>query len=283
MQTTVAIVGAGDLGAAVAWALAASDCAQRLLLVDTQASVAAGKALDMQQAGAVSGWHTRLQGTDDISRVMGSAVCVLADRAGQPSSEWQGEDALALLRRLAPYVAEAPIVMAGALQGPLIFAAGRELGVPRQRLIGSAPEGLASAVKAIVALEARCSPTEVMLTVLGAPKAGFVIPWSEASIGGYALGSVLSQVQQVRVDALSQRLWPPGPGTLGTAAARVVRALLQSSRRAHSVLTLLDGEFGVRHRVGAVPARLSTTGIVETREPRLSTRERVQVETALGG
>ncbi len=282
MQTTVAIVGAGDLGGAVAWALAASDDVQRLLLVDSQGSVAAGKALDIQQSGAVSGWHTRLEGTDDISRVQGAAVCVLADRAGQPAGEWQGDDALALLGRLAPYVGEVPMVMAGALQGPLMLSAGRELGLPRRRLIGSAPEALASAVKAIVALEARCSPTEVMLTVLGAPKAGFVIPWSEASIGGYALGSVLSQVQQVRVEALSQQLWPPGPGTLGTAAARVVSAVLQSSRRAHSVLTLLDGEFGVRHRVGAVPARLSATGIVETREPRLSTRERVQLETALG-
>lgn len=282
MQTTVAIVGAGDVGAAVAWALAATDIVSRVLLVDAQASVAAGKALDMQQAGAVSGWHTRLEGTDDLSRVVGSSVCVLADRAGQPGGEWQGDEALALVGRLTPYAGEAPIVMSGAQQGSVLLAAGRELGVPRHRLIGSAPEALAAAVRAIVALEARCSPAEVMLTVLGAPKAGFVVPWSEASIGGYALGSVLSQVQQVRVDALSQRLWPPGPGTLGAAAARVVTAVLQSSRRAHSVLTLLEGEFGFRHRIGAVPARLSTTGIVETREPRLSTRERVQLETALG-
>lgn len=282
MQTTVAIVGAGDLGGAVAWALAASDGVRRLLLVDSLASVAAGKALDIQQSGAVSGWHTRLEGTDDLSRIQGAAVCVLADRAGNPGAEWQGDEALALLGRLMPHVGDAPLVLAGAQQGPLMLAAVRELGVPRRRLIGSAPEALASAVKAIVALEARCSPSEVMLTVLGAPKAGFVIPWSEASIGGYALGSVLSQTQQVRVEALSQRLWPPGPGTLGAAAAQVVNAVLRSSRRAHSVLTPLDGEFGVRHCIGAVPARLSTAGILETREPRLSTRERVQLETALG-
>ena len=43
---------------------------------------------------------------------------------------------------------------------------------PRARLIGSAPEALVSAITAIVAMEAGCSPREVMLTVLGAPPPG---------------------------------------------------------------------------------------------------------------
>jgi malate/lactate dehydrogenase len=130
-------------------------------------------------------------------------------------------------------------------------------------------------------MEARCSPTEVMLNVLGTPPAGFVIPWSEASIGGFALERVLSPVQLTRLTARAARLWPPGPFALGQAAACVAAAVLHSSRRAFSVLTLLAGEFGVRGRVGAVPAILSTTGIVHTRVPSLSGRERVELETAL--
>jgi malate/lactate dehydrogenase len=122
----------------------------------------------------------------------------------------------------------------------------------------------------------------VQLTVLGAPPAGLVVPWSEASIGGYALERVLSQVQLTRLDARVARLWPPGPYALGLAAARVVEALVTSSRRTHTVLAVLGGEFGVRGRVGALPALLSTTGIVHTRVPTLNTRERVQLDTALG-
>jgi hypothetical protein len=45
---------------------------------------------------------------------------------------------------------------------------------------------------------------------------------------------------------------------------------------------MLGGEFGVRNRVGTVPALLSSSGIVHTRVPALNTRERVQLETALG-
>ena len=76
-------------------------------------------------------------------------------------------------------------------------------------------------------------------------------------------------------------MWPPGPFALGQAAACVAAGVLQSSRQAFSVLTLLSGEFGVRGRVGAVPAILAPTGIVHTRVPSLSGRERVELETAL--
>jgi hypothetical protein len=44
---------------------------------------------------------------------------------------------------------------------------------------------------------------------------------------------------------------------------------------------MLDGEFGVRNRVGTMPALLSASGIVHTRTPSLNTRERVQLATAL--
>jgi malate dehydrogenase len=280
--TTVAIVGAGELGGAIAHAVAARDRVSRVLMVDAAGNVAAGKALDIQQAGPIAGFHTTLEGTDDISRVAACSVCVIGDRAGQAPSEWQGEEGLAMLTRLAPYLADAPIVFAGAAQADLLSMAAREARIPRGRLIGSSPEALVSAVAAIVAMEARCAPDEVNLTVLGAPPSGFVVLWNEASIGGYALDRVLSQVQLTRLEARSARLWPPGAYTLGAAAARVVEAIVDASRRSFSVLTVLGGEFGVRDRVGALPALLASPGIVQTRAPALTTRERVRLETALG-
>ena len=282
MSVTVCIIGAGELGAAVADALARGGRVARVVLVDDAAQVASGKALDIQQAGAIAGFHTRLEGTSDPSRVTNSSVCVLADRVGRPSSEWQGDDALALIKRLTPYLGTTPIVCAGSMQADMMRMAVREAGVKRDRLIGSCPEALAMAARAMVAMEAGCSPSEVGLTMLGAPPAGFVVPWSEASIGGYALERVLTQVQLTRLEARVARLWPPGPFALGAAAARIVEAVVRSSRRAFSVLTVLGGEFGVRGRVGALPAVLSTSGIAQTRVPTLTTRERVRLETALG-
>jgi malate dehydrogenase len=278
--TTAAIIGAGEIGGAVAHALARREWASRILLVDAGGSAAAGKALDIQQSGAIEGFGTELRGTTDASRIIGCDVCIVADRFG-PGSDWQGDEAFAQLARVIASVPGIPIVFAGATHAALIAQLAREAGVSRGLLIGSSPEAFGSAVRSIVAMEARCSPTEVMLNVLGTPPAGLVIPWSEASIGGFALERVLSPVQLTRLTARAARLWPPGPFALGQAAACVAAAVLHSSRRAFSVLTLLAGEFGVRGRVGAVPAILSTTGIVHTRVPSLSGRERVELETAL--
>ena len=279
---TVCIIGAGELGGAIAHALARGERVRRVRLIDEAGTIAAGKALDIQQAGAVDGFHTRLEGAQDLTRVTGCAVCVVAD-SGRPPGEWQGEDALAMMKRLGGFVGEAPIVFAGAAQSDLLLASVREAGFARHRVIGSAPEALASATRAIVALEAQCSASEVSLNVLGTPPAGFVVPWGEASIGGYALERVLTQVQIRRIEARMARLWPPGPHALGLAAARVVEGLVTTSRRAPSVLAVLGGEFGVRNRVGVLPCLLSPGGIAQVRVPDLSARERVQLETALGG
>ncbi|OFW12693.1 MAG: hypothetical protein A3H29_07075 [Acidobacteria bacterium RIFCSPLOWO2_02_FULL_67_21] len=279
----MAIVGAGEIGGAAAHALAASDRVRRVLLIDPAGSIAAGKALDIQQAGAITGTHVRLEGTDDLGRAIGCAAYVIADRASGGRGEWRGDEGAAMLRTVIGSAQEAPIVLAGAQQADLLAYGVLEAGLHRRRILGSAPEALASALAAIVALEARCSPSEVALTVLGSPPAAFVVPWSEASIGGYALQQMLSPPQLSRIEARVARLWPPGAYALGAAAAGVIRAILFSSRRSCSVLASLGGEFGVRNRVGIVPAWLAPQGIAQTRTPALTPRERVQLEIALGG
>jgi malate dehydrogenase len=278
----VAIVGAGSLGGATAHALASADRISSLLLVDEAAAAATGKALDIQQSGPVGPFHTKLEGTADLSRIAGCSVCILADRFGHDTDEWPGDAGVAALSKLVPFFGNASVVFAGATQANLLLAAVRELGLRRERLIGSAPEAFVSAITAIVAAEAACSPNEVRLTVLGVPPRQLVVPWSEASIGGYALERVLTQAQLARIEARTARLWPLGAYALGAAAALVARALVESSRRSFSVLTVLGGEFGVRDRVGALPALLSDAGVTRTRVPSLNTRERVLLETALG-
>jgi len=277
-MSTVAVFGAGDVGAACAQALASRERARRIVVIDSAANAAIGKALDIQQAGAISGVDTTLEATADETRAIGSAVVVIADRFGD-GCEWQGEDGLGLVRRVAA-LSDVPMIFAGATQPDLMRAASRELRVAARRVIGSASEAFSAAVCAIVAMEARCSPAEVCVAVLGTPPA-FVIPWSEASIGGYMLDRVVSQVQLRRIEARAARLWPPGPYALGAAAARVVEAVLGAGRRSYSVLTVLEGQFGVRGRIAAVPAVLASDGVARIRTPLLNTREQVQLDTAL--
>ena len=280
-MSTIAVLGAGDIGAACAQALALRDRTRRILLIDSAASGAARTALDIQQAGAIAGFHTRLEATADETRAIGCAVLVVADRFAAGSPEWHGEEALALLRRVA-MSSDVPIVFAGATQARLMRSASQELRIAARRLIGSASEAFSSAVSAIIAMEARCSPADVSVAVLGAPPDAFVIPWSEASIAGYALERTITQVQLRRLEARAARLWPPGPYVLGAAAAQVIEGTLDAARRSFNVLTILEGEFGVRDQVAAVPTLLAPHGVAHIRTPLLNRREQVQLDTALG-
>ena len=67
-MTTVAIIGAGDIGGASRMRSRARDRVGHVSCSSIRrARSAAGKALDIQQSGAISGFHARLDGTDDAS------------------------------------------------------------------------------------------------------------------------------------------------------------------------------------------------------------------------
>jgi malate dehydrogenase len=274
---TVAIIGAGDIGAATARALAQLQCAGEIRLIDRQADVAAGKALDIQQAGPIEGFDVRLSGSSDLMAALGAAVVVVADPVGG-EGEWRGEGALELVRRLADAVPDAPLAFAGPDHRELLTRAHRELRVERRRLIGSAPGALVAAARAMVAVAAGCSAEDVGLAVVGVP-GSWIFAWSECTVAGSPIAVPPHAMAQMNRHA--QACWPPGPYALGSAAARTVAGVLVSSRRRFHVFTMLDGEYDVRWIVAALPATLSRSGIHALWPPALSTRERVTLDTAL--
>lgn len=282
-MATVVILGAGEIGGALARQLAALDLISRIVIVDDLANVAAGKALDVAQSGPVDGYHTALSGTNDVAAVVGAVAIVVADRAGSSphEAEWQDETGLALVKRVAGLNQHAPIVCAGARQAALIEKGVNEAGLSRLRLFGSAPEALRSAVVAITALEANASPTDISLSVLGRPPQQVIVPWDEAAISGRSSTNVLSAAQLARLDARIARLWPPGPYALAGAATRVIRTALVRTPRVHAALVAVTREEGLPGRSAMMPVTLQPSGIATLVAPALSARDRVRFETTM--
>lgn len=275
------ILGAGEIGGALARQLAATDLVSRIVLVDDLGTVAAGKALDVAQSGPVDRYHTVMVGTSDVAAVVGAAVVVVADRAGQPGAEWQDEAGLALLKRVAGLNQWAPLLCAGAAQGGLIERGVNEAGIARTRLFGSAGDALRSAVTAITALEAQASPSDISLTVLGRPPQQVIVPWDEGAIAGRSIPKVLSAAQLARLDARAARLWPPGPYALAAAAARIIRTALTRGPRLHMAIVAVTREEGTPGRSAIMPVTLQPAGIASIVAPTLSSRDRVRYETSL--
>jgi malate dehydrogenase len=279
--STAVILGAGDIGGALARQLAALDVVSRIVIVDELATVAAGKALDVAQSSPVDRYHTAMSGTADVAAVVGAAVIVVADSAKAPSAEWKDEAGLALVKRVAGLNQIAPIICAGTSQASVIEKGVGEGSVSRMRLFGSAPEALRSAITAIVSLEAGAAPADISLSVLGRAPGHIIVPWDEAAIAGRTATEVLNAAQLARLDARIARLWPPGPYALAGAAARIIRTAVTQSGRVHAALVAVTRDEGTPGRSAMMPITLKPQGIAALVAPALSARDRVRFETTM--
>lgn len=275
------ILGAGDIGGALARQLAALDAVARIVIVDDLATVASGKALDVAQSAPVDRYHTVMTGTADIAAVVGAAVIVLADSARAPGTEWKDEAGLALVKRVAGLNQLAPIICAGTSQAGVIEKGVSEGGVSRMRLFGSAPEALRSSITAIVSLEAGAAPADISLSVLGRAPGQIIVPWDQAAIAGRVATEALSAAQLARLDARIARLWPAGPYALAGAAARIIRTAISKSGRVHAALVATTRDEGAAGRSAMMPVTLKPSGIDALVAPALSARDRVRFETAI--
>jgi malate dehydrogenase len=274
----VAIIGAGELGGAVAHVLARRNLVRAIRLIDEKGRVAEGKALDIAQSAPVEGFATQLSGSTDVSTAAGAAVVIIADRMG--GSEWQGDEGWLLLKRLTQTAAGAVIVCAGASQRELVDRGVRELRFRREYLFGSAPEAFAGAARALVALAVNGSPRDVALSVLGAPPHHVVIPWEEATFGGFAITRLLDEPVRRSLQARIAATWPPGPCALANAATLVIEAMAGRTRRITSCFVAPDTSSGTRTRTTALPVRLGSSGIVEVIRPALSVVEQIALDNA---
>lgn len=289
----VAIIGAGELGASIARTLASRGRIAEVRLIDEASDIAAGKALDIQQAAPLENSPTHVMAAGDVRAAIGAAAIVLADRAvvGETrsgtgtgpatSKELSGDTGLALVRRLTAIDRQAVIVCAGTTQHELLLHGLQELHIPRSRLFGSAPGAVVLALRALVALEADVSPSAVALTVLGRIPDRIVVPWREATIAGRPLVRVLDAARLARVERRVAAAGAPGPYTLSAAAARVAEMLVSGSRRVVCCTIGLDGEFGIRRTASSAPVVIEQGGIARVIAPPLDAREQVLLENAL--
>jgi len=296
-MSVVAIFGAGELGGALASKLAGRARVREIRLIDRAAGVAAGKALDILQAGPIESSATRIIAAADEAAVVDAAVIVLADDvpaagAGAGTTEIQGEAGLALLRRIRSRNSRATIVCAGALPAWLIARATAELSISRTQIVGSAPYALVSALRTLIALELNGSAQDVCVTIAGTPPDGLVVPWHAASTQGATLDRLLDAATLRRLDTKLRYLWPPGPYALAAAASRFVEAFIFGSPRTFcgfvaaiaSVAPASAGASAGEAATAAIalPLRLDPhTGVRVLDVPALSTSQRATLDTLL--
>lgn len=274
LMSIVAIIGAGALGGTLAHTLAGRSRVDEVRLIDPEGRVAEGKALDIQQSAPVEQWNTRVTAATSATAAAGANVIVFADLVA--GGEIAGDAGLALVRQLVRTETSAPLLFAGGQQRELMALAVGELRVQARRILGSAPLGLESSIRAIAAALIDASPADLSIGVAGVPPRDVAIGWEAATAFHQPIAAVLAPHHLAAISSRVPALWPPPPYTLGSAAARVAEALVNGSRRRYTCFAAVGGR-----QVLAVPVEIEKGGIKQTLDPALSRHERTIYENGL--
>jgi len=286
-RSKITVVGAGNVGATCAQELARRDYAD-VVLVDIKEGLPEGKALDINQAGAVLGYEPNVTGSTDYEPTAGSDVVVIT--AGVPrTGDMSRDDLVSTNEKIVGSVTEAAVAQSPeailiVVSNPLdamCHVAKNVSGFPKERVFGQAGVLDTARLRTFIAWETGSSVKDVQAVVLGGHGDQMVSIVSATTVGGVPLTKL---VAAERLEELVQRTAVGGGEVVkllgtsawyapGAATAQMVDAVMLDEKRVLPCTAYLEGEYGIDGLYMGVPVKLGAGGIEEIVELELTEGE----------
>ena len=280
-MSKVSIIGAGDVGATVAYTLQISSQATEIVLVDVNHDKAHGNALDMNHGLFFTSPVKIYAG--DYSDCAGSDLIIITAGARQKP----GETRLELTRRnaaicagivqgLRPYlVSHTKILMLSNPVDVLAYVALEASGLPAQQVFGSGT--VLDSARFRYELSRRCQvdPRNVHAYVIGEHGDSEVFLWSQVHVGTMPLdvfcrdtpqNCILDEKAEIEENVRKSAyhiIDAKGYTNYGVSLAvqRIIESILRNERSVLTVSTLLHGEYGQEDLCASVPCLVGAGGI----------------------
>jgi malate dehydrogenase len=284
----ITVVGAGNVGATCAQELARRDYGD-VVLVDIIPNFPQGKALDMNQAGAVLGYEPTITGTNGYEETAGSDVVVIT--AGRPRAPGMSRDDLvttneaivsAVTKEAVRRSPKAVLVVVSNPLDAMCHVAKTASRFPKSRVVGMAGILDTARFAAFISQELGVSVRDVTATVLGGHGDQMVPVVSATTVGGIPLAELLPKakirklVQRTRfgggeiVELLKTSAWYAP----GAAAAQMVDSICLDQKRVLPCTAYLEGEYAIDGLYMGVPVKLGADGVEDVVKLRLDADER---------
>jgi malate dehydrogenase len=290
----VTVVGAGNVGATCVQELARRDYAD-VVVVDIKEGLPEGKALDINQAGAVLGYEPNVTGSTSYEPTAGSDVVVIT--AGLPRGPGMSRDDLVTKNEAivgsvtGQVVAQSPDAVLIVVSNPLdamCHVAKNVSGFPKERVFGQAGILDSARFRAFIAWETGASVKDVQAVVLGGHGDQMVSVVSATTVGGVPLTKLVSAE---RIAEMVERTAKGGGEVVellgtsawyapGAASAQMVDAIMLDEKRVLPCTAYLEGEYGIDGLYMGVPAKLGAQGIEAIIELDLTDDERTALEAS---
>ncbi len=288
----VAIVGAGDVGATVAYTLQMAGVATELVLIDIERDRARGEALDMSHGLFFTGPMKIRAG--EVEDARGASVVVLTAGARQKP----GESRLQLVNRNAAICAslakelcavcpEAVILVVSNPVDVMTFVVQKAAGLPAGQVLGSGTVLDSARFRFNLSQCCNVDPRNVHAYVIGEHGDSEVLLWSSVNIGGVPLGAFCkgcarectpefrSSIEQAVRNSAYHIIEAKGYTNYGVSQAvlRLVQAILRDEHSLLTVSTLLNGQYGLSDVCLSVPCLVGKGGVLRVIETELTKEE----------
>lgn len=297
--STLAVVGAGSVGATLAYAAMIRGVSRRVVLYDINTAKVRAEALDLAH-GLQFVPAAEVAGSDDIAICQGAEVVVVTAGAKQKPGQSRmdlAESTVGMMRQIMPALVEqAPNAIYIMVTNPVdvvTYAALKLSGLPPTQLFGSGTVLDSSRLRWLVADACDVAVQNVHAYVAGEHGDTEIPLWSTASIGGMPLADwerITGQLGQVQCDEIAHRVVNAayevieGKGAtnyaVGLAGSRIIEAVVRDERRVLPVSTLIDDWHGISDVCMSVPTVVDRHGADVRIELPLSDRELDQLTSS---
>ncbi len=295
-MSKVTVIGAGNVGATVAYSVAMKDIVKEVVIVDIKEGIAEGKALDMWETSAIDGFNTRVIGsTNDYSKTKGSDVVVIT--SGIPRKPGMSRDDLIttnakIVNQVTKKAIEAsPNAIIIIVSNPLdvmTYAAYKSAGINSNKVFGMAGILDTARYRAFLADEMGTSPKDIQALLMGGHGDTMVPLPRYTKVNGIPITQYISDE---RLDEIVTRTKKGGGeivGLMGTsawyapgaAAAQMVEAIIKDEKRTFPVCAFLTGQYGLENIYLGVPVILGKNGIEKIIELDLNEQETKDLKTS---
>lgn len=275
-----AIIGAGFVGASIAYALTISRLAREIVLIDIDREKTEGEALDIQHGIPEMGGAAVRAGNYEDCRDC-DLIIITAGRNRRP-----GESRLDLIQgnsqilrnvvgELKKYYTRGPIMIVSNPVDVLVYECTRWMGLPAGMVFGTGCCLDTSRMIRVLADYLKVDTESVKMTVVGEHGDGQIPIWSQGTIEGIPIGEYCARERidwtQDRREAFASQVRGMGAVIIkdkgkthygiATCVCHLAEAILDQRPAIVSVSSVLRGEYGVSDVSLSVPSIIGVNGV----------------------
>ncbi len=289
----IALIGAGNIGGELANLCVAKQLGDVVLFdIPAKGSFAKGKALDLEQASAVSGADAKVTGTSNWADCAGADVIIIT--AGIPRKPGQSRDDLVatnlpIIRNVADNAKEyCPNAFTIVISNPLdamVYEFKRRTGWDKSKVVGMAGTLDSARFQLFLAREAGVSVKDVRAPVLGGHGDDMVPLLRYTTINGIPVGQLIKSERLAELVDRTRKGGGEIVGLMGTSAyyapaagaIAMAESFLLGQDRLLPCAAYLEGEYGYKDLYMGVPVVVGSKGVQKILELELNAEEKAML------